>query len=128
MRHYEEAVSDMSQAIRHRQEPHYYFMRGRYNLYLKRYHDACTDFSEVLRLGDAYRSTYYRVSALFCRAEALLHADRLDDALRDCSLVPDGTQIWIRRMRSKEDIVEEIMHRKSNLAEYEAEQRERGRQ
>jgi tetratricopeptide (TPR) repeat protein len=102
------AVLDWSQAISlSKTEPHYYYMRGIELFALKKYEDAVLDFSKVIELCDFHSSDYYRLGALFFRADAQVHLGNFALAKHDCMLIPDKMRTWTDGIRTKEDILDE---------------------
>lgn len=103
----EAAVVDWSEAIRLREEPHYYYMRGINFFQMGHYKKAVLDFTRVIELCGVYESDYYRAPAYFFRADAHLRLKQFEQAKSDCMHVRDDMQTWTDKLRTKADILAE---------------------
>ena len=103
----EAAIDDWSKAIQLNKEPHYFYMRGISRFQVSQYRSAISDFTAVIELCDKYKSDYYRSPAYFFRADAYLRLGEFDQAKSDCVHVPDNTQTWTDKLRTKADILAE---------------------
>jgi tetratricopeptide (TPR) repeat protein len=103
-----EAIAEMSEAIRiNPDEPAFYFTRGRWNVVSERYAEAIEDLSETIRLSAHYQNEYYAESAYFFRAEAFLRGGDFERARADCAHVRAGFRLWVRSLRTREEILAE---------------------
>jgi tetratricopeptide (TPR) repeat protein len=106
------AVVDWSRAIELcSHEPHYLYMRGIDLFACGRFQEAISDFTNVLKLCDRYKSDYYRAPAHFFRADAHVRLREFDEAVIDCAHVPDDMRTWTDRLRSKADILSDCRSR-----------------
>jgi tetratricopeptide (TPR) repeat protein len=89
------AIEEMDKAIECcTLEPAYFFKRGRYLLKIGKLREALGDFNRTLQLCDEYKSDYYRLVALFFRADVLTRLGMLNEAEEDLHHIPDDYSIW----------------------------------
>jgi tetratricopeptide (TPR) repeat protein len=103
----ERAIEDWTRVIAIRpDEPCYFFGRAHDFIDARRYAEAVSDLTEVLRLCDAWQSNYYRAMAHLVRAHAYLRLGRPADALADCDQVKDDAVWWVENgLRTKSMMV-----------------------
>lgn len=89
-------------------EPAFYHKRAQDSLYLKDFEQALQDAGKTLELGAHWNSDYYKDTALFMKAEALLHIGRPEEAAAICREIPADTGFWLGDgLRTAGDILRE---------------------
>ena len=86
-------------------EPHFFFIRGIELLKAGKFHDSVADFTKAINLSEEYESTYYKLPAYLCRADANARLRNFIEARRDCESISSDLRLWTDHLITKEEVL-----------------------